>query len=81
MSTPLQISKIMFVDSTEKTVSAVIKYIQNFDVQTDFYSEIVVLFELYLVSPETKGVSEQSACLVRHVKKMAEMYSVKRKIE
>ena len=59
----------MFVESNEKTVSAVIKYIQNFDVETDFYSEIVVLFELYLVSPATNGVSEQSVCSVRRVKK------------
>ena len=71
----------MFVDSNEKTLSAVIRYIQNFGVETDFYSEIVVLFELYLVSPATNGVSEKSACSVSHVKKMAEMYSVTRKIE
>ena len=62
MPTQLQILKTKFVDSNEKTVSAVINYMKNNNgVQVDFYSEITALLKLYLVSPATNTVSKQSA--------------------
>ena len=46
----------------KKTVSKVINCRKNnIGVQTDFFSEIIVLLKLYLVSPATNAVSEQSA--------------------
>ena len=62
MSTQLQILKTKFIDSNEKTVSAVINYVKNnIDAPTDFYSKIIALLKLYLVSPATKAVGERSA--------------------
>ena len=69
LSTQLQILKTKFVDSNEKTVSAVINYMKNnICVRTDFYSEIIVLLKLYLVSPATNAVSEPSASLMRRIR-------------
>ena len=69
MSARLQILKTKFVDSNEKTVSAVINYMKNYIcVRTDFYSEIIVLLKLYLVSPATNAVSEPSASLMRRIR-------------
>ena len=71
LSTQLQILKTKFVDSNEKIVSAVINYIKNnFDVQTDFYSEVIVLLKLILklISPTTNAVSERSASLMCRIK-------------
>ena len=69
LSTQLQILKPKFVDSNEKTISAVINYMKNnIGVQTNFYSEIIVLLKLYLVSPATNAVSERSASLTRGIK-------------
>ena len=49
LSTQLQTLKIKFIDSNEKTVSLVINHIKNnIGVQTNFYSEIVVLLILCL---------------------------------
>ena len=36
--------------------------------QTDFYSEIIVLLKLYLASPATNAVSEGSASSMRRIK-------------
>ena len=45
LSAQLQILKTKFVDSNEKTVSAVIDYMKNnISVQTNFYSEIIFFF-------------------------------------
>ena len=53
----------------KKTVSAVRNYMKNnIAVQTDFYSEIIVLFKLYLVSPAANAVSEQSASPLGRIK-------------
>ena len=41
---------------------------KNIGVQTDFFSEIIVLLKLYLVSPATNAVSEQSASSMRRLK-------------
>ena len=69
MSTQLQTLKIKFIDSNEKTVSLVINHIKNnIGVQTNFYSEIVVLLKLHLVSPATNAVSEGSASSMRCIK-------------
>ena len=69
MSTQLQILKTKFVDSNEKTVSAVINYMKNnIGVQTNFYSEIIALLKLYLASPATNSVSERSASAMRRFK-------------
>ena len=69
MSTQLQILKSKFVDSNEKTVSAVINYMKNnIGVQADFYSEIIALSTLYLASPATNAVSERSASAMRRFK-------------
>ena len=52
LSTQLQILKTKFVDGNEKIVSVIINYMKNnIDIQTDFYSEIIVLLKLYFVSP------------------------------
>ena len=60
-----------FVDSNEKTVSAVINYMKNnIGVQVDFHSEIIVLLKLYLVSPAANAVSERSASPMYFVKQM-----------
>ena len=37
-------------------------------VQVDFYSEIIVLLKLYLVSPATNAVSKRSASATRRIK-------------
>ena len=51
LPTQLQILGTKFIDSNEKTVSAVMNYMKNNNfVQTDFYSEIIVLLKIYLVS-------------------------------
>ena len=66
-STQLQILKIKMMDSDEKIVSVVINYMKNdIGVQRDFYSEIIALLKLYLVSPVTNAVSERSfsSCVV-----------------
>ena len=53
----------------KKTVSKVINYRKNnIGVQTDFFSEIIVLLKLYLVSPATNAVSEQSVSSMRRLK-------------
>ena len=71
LSTQLQTLKTKFVDSNEKTVSAVINYMKNnIGVQVDFYSEIIVLLKLYLVSPAMNAVSERSAPPMYFVKQM-----------
>ena len=50
LSAQLHILKNKFIDSNEKTVSAVMNYMEsNIVVQIDFYSEIIVLLKLYLV--------------------------------
>ena len=52
LSAQLQILKTKFVESNEKTVSAPTNYMKNnTGVQTDFYSEIIVLLKLYLLPP------------------------------
>ena len=69
LSTQLQILKTKFEDSNEKTVSAVINDMKNnIGVQADFYSEIIVLLKLYLLSPATNAVSERSASAMRRLK-------------
>ena len=69
LSTQPQILKTKFVDSNEKTISAVINYIKNnIGVQADFYSEIITLLKLYLASPATNAVSERSASAMRRFK-------------
>ena len=40
----------------------------NIGVQTDFYSEIIVLLKLYLVSPATNAVNERSASSMHPIK-------------
>ena len=71
LSTQLQILKTKFVDSNEKTVSSVINYIKNnIVVQADFYSEIIVLLKLYIVSPATNAVSERSASAMHCIKNL-----------
>ena len=61
--------KTKFVDSNEKTVFAVINYMENnIGVQTDFYSEVIVLLKLYLVSPATNAVSERSPSSMPRIK-------------
>ena len=63
--------KTKFVDSNEKTVSAVINYMKNnIGVEVDFHSEIIVLLKLYLVSPAANAVSERSASPMYFVKQM-----------
>ena len=58
--------KTKFVDSNEKTVFAVINYMENnIGVQTDFYSEVL---KLYLVSPATNAVSERSPSSMPRIK-------------
>ena len=69
LSTQLQILKTKFEDSNEKTVSAVINDMKNnIGVQADFYSEIIVLLKLYLLSPATNAVSERSASAMHRLK-------------
>ena len=69
LSTQHQVLKTKFADSNEKTVSAVINYMENnIGVQTDFYSEIIVLLKLFLVSPATNAVSERSASSMSRIK-------------
>ena len=81
MSTQLQILKTKFVDSDEKTVSAVINYMKNnIGVQADFYSEITVLLK-YLVSPETNAVSERSASAMCRIKNWLRSTMSQKKIE
>ena len=61
--------KTKFVNSNEKTVPAVINYMKNnIAVQTEIYSEIIVLLKLYLVSPATNAVSQRSASSLRRIK-------------
>ena len=61
--------KTKFIDSNEKTVSAVINYIKyNAGVQRDFYSKIIVLLKLYLLSPSMNGVSEGPASSMCRIK-------------
>ena len=56
-------------DDSEKIVSGVINYMKNnIGVQTDFYSEIIVLLKLYLASPATNAASERSASSIHHIK-------------
>ena len=70
-----------FVDSNEKTVSAVISYMKNnIGVQADFYSEIIALSKLYLASPATNAVSERSASAMLHFKISWDVHAT-RKIE
>ena len=40
----------------------------NIAVQTEIYSEIIVLLKLYLVSPATNAVSQRSASSLRRIK-------------
>ena len=40
---------------------------KNIGVQADFYLEIIILLKLYLVSPATHAVSEQSASSMRRI--------------
>ena len=69
MSIKLQTLKTKFIDSNEKTVSAVINYIKyNAGVQEDFYSKIIVLLKLYLLSPSMNGVSERPASSMCRIK-------------
>ena len=69
LSKQLQILKTRFIDSNEKTVSALINYMRNnIVVHTDFYSEIIVLLKLYLLSPATTAVSKQSASSMYRIK-------------
>ena len=69
LATQLQILKTKFVDSNEKTVSAVINYMKNnIGVQADFYSEIIALLKLYIASPATNDVSERSASAMCRIK-------------
>ena len=69
MPTQLQILKTKFVDSNEKTVSAVINCMKNnIDVQADFYSEITALLKSYLAWPATNAVSERAASAMRRFK-------------
>ena len=69
LSTQLQLLKTKFQDSNEKTVSAVINDMKNsIGVQADFYSEIIVLSKLYLLSSATNAVSERSASAMRRLK-------------
>ena len=71
LSTQLQILKTKFVDSNEKTVSSVINYIKNnIVVQADFYSEIIVLLKLYIVSPAANAVNERSASAMHCIKNL-----------
>ena len=50
--------KTKFVESNGKTVSALINYMKNnTGVQTDFYSEIIVLLKLYFVPPSGRSAS------------------------
>ena len=71
LSTQIQILKTKFVDSNEKTVSSVINYIKNnIVVQADFYSEIIVLLKLYIVSPATNAVNERSASAMHCIKNL-----------
>ena len=66
--TQLQILKTKFINSNEKTVSAVINYMKTNIVQTDFYSEIIILLKLYLVSPAMNVVSERPVYSMRRIK-------------
>ena len=69
LSTQLQILGTKFIDSNEKTVSAVMNYMKNNNfVQTDFYSEIIVLLKIYLVSPSAHAVSERPTSSMRRIK-------------
>ena len=57
------------MDTNEKAVSAVINYIKyNAGVQRDFYSKIIILIKLYLLSPSMNGVSEKPASLMCRIK-------------
>ena len=40
----------------------------NIGVQTDFYSEIIAMLKLYLVSPATNAVSGRSASSMHRIK-------------
>ena len=54
--------KTRFIDSSEKTASAVITCLKNnTGAQTDFYSEIIGSLKLYLVSSATNAASGRSA--------------------
>ena len=65
----LWILKTKFVDSNEKTISAVINYSKKkIGVQADFYPEIIVLLKWYFVSPATNAVSKRSASATRCIK-------------
>ena len=69
LSTQLQILKTKFVDSNEKTASAVINCMKiNIDVQADFYPAIIALLKLYIASPATNDVSERSASAMCRIK-------------
>ena len=69
LSIKLQTLKTKFIDSNEKTVSAVINYIKyNAGVQKDFYSKIIVLLKLYLLSPSMNSVSERPASSMCRIK-------------
>ena len=69
LATQLQILKTKFVDSNEKTASAVINYMKNnIGVQADFYSEIIALLKLCIASPATNDESERSASAMCRIK-------------
>ena len=59
-----------FIDTNEKTVSAAMNYMKNNNfVQTNFYySEIIVLLKIYLVSPAAHAVSERPTSSTRRIK-------------
>ena len=63
--------KTKFIDSNEKTVSAVINHMKNnTGIKKDFYLEIIILLELYLVSSATNAVSEQPQCVALKTEKL-----------
>ena len=80
-SIQLHILKTKFIDSNEKTISAVINHVKNnITEQTDFYPEIITLLKLYLPSPASNDVGKRSASPMCHIKNWVRS-TVTRKIE
>ena len=59
----LQILKTKFIDSNEKTVSAVINYLKN-----NIVAQIIFFLKLYPVSPATNAACERSASAMCRIK-------------
>ena len=61
--------KTKFIDSNEKTISAVINHVKNNIIeQTDFYPGIITLLKFYLAPPASNDVGKRSASPMCHVK-------------